>query len=187
MSDLNKKTICAEDSGNIAQIRKITWIGLIVNILLAAIKFTLGIVGRSHAVVADAVHSLSDLGTDFAILFGVKYWSKPADEDHPYGHRRIETFVTLLISCALLGVAVAIGYNALISLRDAHVRQPGWIAFYGALLSIVFKEVLYRWTFKVGKRAKSSAVLANAWHHRTDAFSSIPVAIAVAAAIFSKK
>jgi len=167
------------------QIRSITWVGVGVNIGLFFIKLCFGIVGHSHAVVADAVHSLSDLTTDFAVIFGVKYWTKPADEDHPYGHRRIEAIITIIISLILMGVGLGIGYDAISTIRDEHVVQPGWIALSAALISIVAKESLYRWTIFVARTVKSSALAANAWHHRSDAFSSIPVAIAVVVAMFN--
>ncbi|MFA5087721.1 MAG: cation diffusion facilitator family transporter [Candidatus Omnitrophota bacterium] len=168
-------------ASNIVQVREVTWAGLIINLALFGIKFSWGVLGFSQALVADAFHSLSDLSTDIAVLLGVQFWSKPADEDHPYGHKRIETMITAFIGFALLAVAMNIGYKALMSVRDADIKQPGWIAFAGALVSVVVKEILYRWTVVVGKRVKSSAVIANAWHHRSDALSSIPVAIAVAA------
>lgn len=168
---------------NKAQVRRITVIGLIGNVGIAALKFIVGTVGASQAVVADAVHSLSDTVTDVAILLGLKYWSAPADERHPYGHGRIETLVTLALGVVLAVVAIGIGYRAMASVREAHPRQPEWIAFAGAALSIVFKEILYRWTVVVGRRVRSSAVIANAWHHRSDAFSSIPAALAVVVAL----
>jgi cation diffusion facilitator family transporter len=164
------------------QVRRITWIGLIGNLFISALKFAVGILGSSQAVVADAFHSLSDMITDVAILVGVRFWSSPADESHPYGHGRIETIVTVGIALCLAGAACAIGYHGLATVRDEEIRQPGWIAFIGAMASIVIKETLYRWTLHVGRREKSSAVIANAWHHRSDAFSSIPAALAVAIA-----
>jgi cation diffusion facilitator family transporter len=163
-------------------VRKITWIGLIVNILMSALKLTVGIVGSSQAVVADAVHSMSDITTDVAVLVGVRYWSLPPDEGHPYGHRRIEAIVTVGIGALLGAVGILIAYNGIASVRDEHIRQPGLIALAGALLSIVTKEILYRWTLAVGRRTGSSAVRANAWHHRSDALSSIPAALAVGVA-----
>jgi cation diffusion facilitator family transporter len=173
---------------DISRIYKVTWVGVAVNIFLAFIKLWLGIIGHSKAMIADGVHSISDLGTDFAIIFGVKFWSKPADECHPYGHGKIETAITFLIGLVLVSAAVFIAYDAFIGLRDTSSHpQPKWIAFYGALISVVFKEVLYRWTLKAGKQIKSSALMANAWHHRTDALSSIPVGIAVAAAAYNPK
>lgn len=176
------KTPASSEAGNIARIKRITWLGMAINIFLAGLKLALGIFGRSQALVADAVHSLSDMSTDVAVLFGVKFWSAPPDESHPYGHKRIETLVTAAIGFFLGFVAIGIGYNALMSIWTEQAGQPSWIALIGALLSIVFKEFVYRWTVAVGKQVKSPAVVANAWHHRTDALSSIPVAIAIAAA-----
>ncbi|UCF74188.1 MAG: cation transporter [Deltaproteobacteria bacterium] len=166
---------------------RVTWIGLAGNVFLSGLKFIAGFLGSSQAVVADAVHSLSDMGTDLAVLLGVKFWSAPPDEDHPYGHRRIETIITVAIGVALALAALGIGYNALATIRDIHLRQPGWIAIAGSAFAIVLKEVLYRWTVAVGRQVKSSAVIANAWHHRSDALSSVPVVIAVAIAVLNPK
>lgn len=153
-----------------------------LNIVLAAVKFVVGIVGASQAVIADAVHSLSDLATDFAVLFGVKYWSAPPDENHPYGHRRIEAMVTMVIALLLAGAAVGIAWHALVTIREKHYHRTLLIAMLGPVLSIFCKEILYRWTVRIGRRIKSSALVANAWHHRSDALSSIPAVIAVAVA-----
>lgn len=172
---------------SIDQIRRVTWVGLGVNLFLSAVKFTVGHLGASQAVIADAVHSLSDMGTDLAVILGVKYWLAPPDEGHPYGHRRIETMITAAIGISLAVVAISIGYRALSTIREVHLTQPGWIALIGALFSILFKEGLYRWTLSVGKCTKSPSVVANAWHHRTDAFSSIPAIVAVTAAIMNPK
>jgi len=166
---------------------RVTWIGLAGNVFLSGLKFTAGFLGSSQAVVADGVHSLSDMGTDLAVLLGVKLWSAPPDEDHPYGHRRIETIITVAIGVALALAALGIGYNALATIRGIHLRQPGWIAIPGSVFAIVLKEVLYRWTVAVGRQVKSSAVIANAWHHRSDALSSVPVVIAVAVAVLNPK
>lgn len=166
-------------------IRRITWIGLVGNVFISSLKFVVGTLGSSQAVVADAVHSLSDTVTDIAILVGVRFWFSPADRCHPYGHRRIETIVTVGIAVILAGAAFAIGYRGLATMGSADIRQPGWIAFFGAMASIVVKESLYRWTLRVGQREKSAAVVANAWHHRSDAYSSVPAAIAVAIAAFN--
>ena len=162
--------------------RRITWIGLSINVFLSGAKLVIGTLAHSQAVVADGVHSLSDLATDITVLFGVKYWSAPPDEKHPYGHRRIETVITTFIGSVLALVALGIGYDAVASVRAPHVVAPGWMALGISLVCIVSKEILYRWTVVVGSRIKSTAVIANAWHHRSDALSSIPVAVAVAIA-----
>ncbi|HOZ46005.1 MAG TPA: cation diffusion facilitator family transporter [Candidatus Hydrogenedentes bacterium] len=160
----------------------VTWVGLFVNLVLTVLKFTCGVVGHSQAVVADAVHSLSDMASDTAILVGVRFWTKPADRAHPHGHQRIETVVTLGIGVLLATVAFGLVWNALSTLHAPHGEAPGWVAFAAAVVSIVSKEALYRWTVIRGREMKSSAVIANAWHHRSDAFSSIPAALAVAGA-----
>lgn len=177
-----KNSLPPNNAQHVDQVRRISWIGLVVNLFLAGLKFVAGFLGNSQAVIADAVHSLSDMGTDLAVIFGVKYWTAPADEDHPYGHWRIETIVTAVIGISLVAVAMGIGYNSLATMRDIHLKQPGWIALAGVAVSIVLKEWLYHWTITVGRRIKSSALIANAWHHRSDALSSIPALIAVTAA-----
>lgn len=168
--------------GQAREARRVTWLGLIGNLLLAGFKMAGGLLGGSQAVVADAVHSLSDSSTDVAVLIGVSYWSKPPDRTHPHGHGRIETLVTGGIGLMLAAVAVGLAYNAVVTLQERHASPPGGIALGAAFISIVSKELLYRWTVKVGRRIRSSAVVANAWHHRSDALSSIPVLLAVAGA-----
>lgn len=170
-----------------SNVRKITFIGLLINIFLFIIKLILGIFGQSQALTADAFHSLSDFTTDFSIIFGVKLWSKPPDERHPYGHRRIETIVTIIIGVILIIAAVSLGYNAILSLKGAPQGPPQFIAFIGAVISIISKELLYRWTIKTGKKEKSPALIANAWHHRTDALSSIPVGVAILVTLIDEK
>lgn len=184
---MKEKTKGTPDADAAAQTRRVTWAGVFVNIALSAAKFAAGVVGHSQALIADAVHSLSDLVTDFAVLFGLPFWSAPADDDHPYGHQRIETLVTMVIGGALLLVGGGIGFNAVSSLRQPHLEAPGKIALVGALLSIILKEWLYRWTVAVGRRINSSAVIANAWHHRSDALSSIPALLAVGVAVLNPK
>ena len=173
------------DSGYVAEVQRVTWVGLVANVLLAILKFVGGILGSSQAIVADAVHTLSDSSTDVAILIGVRYWSMPPDEDHPHGHRRIETVVTSAIALALVLVGAGLLYNALTTLRDPDASPPGWIAFAAGAVSIATKEALYRWTAVVGRRLRSSALTANAWHHRSDALSSVPALLAVGGAALS--
>jgi cation diffusion facilitator family transporter len=169
-------------AGHAGEVYRVTVLGLVVNLALTAGKFVAGVMASSQALVADGVHSLSDLSTDIAVLVGVRYWSAPADEDHPYGHGRIETLISLFIGAALAAVGVGIAWRALVTLMEPHRTVPGWAAFAVACASIVSKEIVYRWTVRVGRRVKSPAVIANAWHHRSDAFSSVPVAVAVVAA-----
>jgi cation diffusion facilitator family transporter len=164
-------------------IRKVTWIGLILNLMLSALKIIAGWFGQSHAVLADGIHSLSDTTTDVAVIAGSYFWSRPPDASHPYGHQRIETIVSIFIGVILLIAGVGIGLEAISSLYDKHSRVPGWIALAAAMVSIVSKEIIYRYTAAAGRQIKSLALAANAWHHRLDAVSSIPVLAAVGAAM----
>jgi cation diffusion facilitator family transporter len=166
----------------VSKIRRVTVWGMVINIFLVVLKAVVGIIGSSQAIVADAVHSLSDLITDIAVLLGVKYWTAPADTEHPYGHRRIETLVTIFIGSLLMFVAFGIGYHAANTLHDQHVKAPELFASIGAFVSIIMKEWLYQWTKKVGIEVHSQAVVANAWHHRSDAMSSLPAFVASAIA-----
>ncbi len=167
--------------------KRVTWIGLIVNVALTALKLLSGILGRSGAMVADAIHSLSDFATDVVILFGFRFIHKPADKSHRYGHGKIETFSAFLIGAALLFVGVGILWGGvekiILTIQGKILEKPGWIAFAAALVSIAAKEFLYWFTIKVGKDISSQAVIANAWHHRSDAFSSIGTAIGIGGAI----
>lgn len=168
-----------------AEVRRVTFAGMAVNVLIAAAKGAAGWLFASQALVADAVHSVSDLATDFAVIFGVRYWSAPADEEHPYGHGKIEALVTLFIAAALAVVAWELGREAVAGLLGgarASARVTGSLALAVAVASVVLKECLFRWTRRVARRVRSSALEANAWHHRSDAISSVPVAVAVAVA-----
>ncbi len=161
-------------------VRRVTLVGLLVNLGLCAIKFIAGTLGHSRAVVADAVHSLSDLTTDIAVLAGSTVWDKPPDARHPYGHRRIETMVALFVGGMLAVAGLGLGWNAVSSIGMPSSQLPGVIALAAALVSILSKELLYRWTLHCGKCVGSIALEANARHHRSDALSSIPTALAVA-------
>ena len=176
-----KKEISNKDK--IVNIKKITYYGMFVNLFLSILKIVTGFIGNSQAAIADGVHSLSDLTTDFAIIIGVKYWTAPPDEEHPYGHGRIETIVTALIGFILLLTALGIGWEAISSIRDKHIESPTWLSLIGIGFSIVLKEILFRVTMKYSKTTKSKSLEANAWHHRTDTFSSIPAFIAVLIAV----
>lgn len=169
------------------EIKKITLWGLIINIIISIIKFILGFFGNSQAVVADALHSFSDTSTDIVILFGVKYWTAPPDIKHPYGHQKIESFITIIIGLILLFAAFGIGYNAIITINENHPEPLKLFTVIGPIISIIFKELLFRKTYQIGVKTNSSAVKANAWHHRTDALSSIPVLIAVVASLINPK
>ncbi|GAB1415492.1 cation diffusion facilitator family transporter [Paludibacter sp.] len=172
----------------VKEAKRITWIGFFVNFVLTTFKIVAGFVGRSTAMVADGVHSLSDFITDLFVLIFIDIAGKDKDEDHRYGHGKYETFATLLISLALFIVAIGIfwsGAAKIIKVINGDIlEQPTMIALYAAILSIIIKEVLFRYTKKVGVKIDSSAVIANAWHHRSDAFSSIGTAIGIGGAIF---
>ena len=170
------------------RIRKITLAGLMANVILSVIKLGIGVACGSQAVVADALHSFSDTSSDLVILFGLKYWTAPADDCHPYGHQKGESFVTIAIAFLLLGVAAGIGYNAVMSMMiPSNSPSLSWIVVTAPLLSFLVKETLFRLTYKVGVETLSSSVKANAWHHRTDALSSVPVLVAVTASVINPK
>jgi len=160
-------------------IKQVTIVGMIVNIALSVIKLLIGFIGNSQALIADGIHSFSDLTTDFSIIFGVKFWLRPADKDHPYGHQKIELLVTIFIAFVLMIIGLSILFKAIFSLHSDTKETPQLIAFVVAVISIISKEVLYRYTVKKSEILKSSALKANAWHHRSDAISSLPVAIAI--------
>ncbi len=172
---------------NKKEIMKITIWGLVLNVFISIIKFILGFLGNSQAVVADAAHSFSDTSTDIVILLGVKYWTAPPDDNHPFGHQKIESFVTIIIGIILLSAACGIGYHAIMTINESHAEQIKLFTIIGPIISIIFKELLFCKTYQVGVRTNSSSVKANAWHHRTDALSSIPVLVAVAASLVNPK
>ena len=168
-------------------IYKITIIGSIVNVTLVIFKFIAGIIGNSSAMIADAVHSLSDLITDVFIIVFVRISNKPKDKNHDYGHGKFETFATLIIAIILLVVGVGIAWSGaakIISVINGEILEtPGMIALYAAIISIVSKEILYRYTVICGRKLKSDATIANAWHHRSDSLSSIGTAAGIGGAI----
>lgn len=167
--------------------RKVTLVGFFVNILLTIFKLMAGIIGKSSAMMADAIHSLSDFLTDIVVLIAFKLTSKPEDDCHNYGHDKYETLTTVMISLVLAFVAYKILKSGLVNvvslIKGEHLPRPKWIAFLAALLSIVLKEVLYRYTVYMGKKINSPSIIANAWHHRSDAFSSIGTTLGIGGAI----
>lgn len=169
------------------EIYKVTLIGSIVNVVLLICKFTAGILGNSAAMIADAVHSLSDFVTDVVVLVFVHLSSKPTDKSHDYGHGKFETLALTIIGLALLSVAVGIVYSGVIHIiswfNGENLESPGMLAFWAALLSIVFKEAVYRYSMMKARQLQSQAVEANAWHHRSDALSSIGTAVGIGGAI----
>lgn len=169
------------------RIYRITLAGSIVNVVLLVFKFAAGILGHSAAMIADAIHSLSDFLTDIIVIVFVRLSSKPADHDHDYGHGKYETLATSVIGLALAVVAVLIGWDGIEKIADAlqgnRLESPGIIALWAALLSIVLKEWIFRATRKVANEVKSKALEANAWHHRSDALSSVGTAIGIGGAM----
>ena len=168
------------------EIYKVTLAGSLINLILVILKFIAGVVGSSAAMIADAVHSLSDLLTDFIVLFFVHFSAKPQDKDHDYGHGKYETMATSIIGIALLFVGIMILVNGVKSIYEAivfhHATSPDYIAFIAALVSIAMKEWTFKFTFHAGKELNSQALIANAWHHRSDALSSIGTAIGIGGA-----
>jgi cation diffusion facilitator family transporter len=170
------------------EIYKVTMVGGAVNVVLLLFKFVAGIVGHSAAMIADAVHSLSDFVTDIIVLVFVRISGKPTDKSHEYGHGKYETLATTLIGLALLIVAVGIVYSALTKIiawaQGEPLKAPGMLALWAALLSIILKEAVFHYSMVQARKLKSQAVEANAWHHRSDALSSIGTAIGIGGAIF---
>ena len=168
-------------------IYQVTWAGSFVNFLLVIFKFIAGILGHSAAMIADAVHSLSDFATDIVVLIFTRISNKPQDKNHDYGHGKYETLATAIIGIVLFAVGASICWNGLQAIQTVwqggRLPAPGMLAFAGAIISIVSKELIYRYTIHVGRKINSSAVIANAWHHRSDAFSSIGTAIGIGGAI----
>ena len=169
------------------EIYRVTIVGSIVNVLLTVLKFFAGVLGASAAMIADAVHSLSDLLTDFVVLLFVKLSSRPADTDHPYGHGKYETLATTIVAIALIaagGVLMAGGIEKIVAaVHGEQLVIPGRIALWAALISIAAKEAVYWATVIVAKRVDSTVLRANAWHHRTDALSSIATALGIGGAL----
>lgn len=171
-----------------AKVTFVTLVGSVVNIILTVFKIFAGVLGRSTAMIADGIHSLSDLLSDIVVIVFVKISAKGRDKDHDYGHGKFETFATLIISLMLIVVAVNLmsgGINKIRQILDGgEVSSPGMIALWAAVASIVLKEILYRYTIIQGRALNSPMMIANAWHHRSDAFSSVGSLLGIAGAIF---
>ena len=169
------------------EIYKVTLVGSAGNVALLTFKFIAGVMGHSSAMIADAVHSLSDFITDVIVLAFVHVSAKPQDKDHDYGHGKYETFATFIIGLALIAAATGIIVSGVAKLIDwaggKQLAAPGWLALAAAVISILVKEVLYHYTVRSGKRLDSQALVANAWHHRSDALSSIGTMVGIGGAI----
>ena len=171
------------------EVYRVTIWGSIINVVLLILKFAAGILGHSAAMIADAIHSLTDFATDAVVLVCVTLGSKPVDKSHDYGHGKFETLATAVIALALLAVGVMICYSGVMKTYGAMVlgetlEQPGMVALIAAVVSIVLKEWAFRFTARVGRRCDSQAVMANAWHHRSDALSSVGTMFGIGGAIF---
>lgn len=171
-----------------AKVTFVTLVGSVVNISLTVFKIFAGVLGRSTAMIADGIHSLSDLLSDIIVIVFVKISAKGRDKDHDYGHGKFETFATLIISLMLIVVAANLmsgGINKIRMILDGgEVSSPGMIALWAAVASIVLKEILYRYTIIQGRALNSPMMIANAWHHRSDALSSVGSLLGIAGAIF---
>ena len=169
------------------EIYKVTLIGGVVNVVLLVFKFVAGILGHSAAMVADAIHSLSDFVTDAIVIVFIRISGKPQDKSHDYGHGKYETLAMTIIGMALLLVAGGILYSGIVKIAawagGQQLEAPGLLALWAALLSVVLKEAVYRYSMVKARQLQSQAVEANAWHHRSDALSSIGTAAGIGGAI----
>ena len=162
--------------------RSVTLVAVLVNAFLIVFKFLAGIFGHSQALIADAVHSISDLFTDFVVLLGLRIGRKAPDEEHHFGHARIETLASFIVGLALIATALYLGIKASWNIYRHTEYHPTWLALVGAGASIALKEALYHYTVHIGRSIKSSLIVANAWHQRSDALSSVAVLLGVAGA-----
>lgn len=163
--------------------QRVTLVGAAVNCLLAALQISCGLLGKSQALLADGLHTLSDLSTDFIVLYAAKRAAKEADEDHPYGHGRIETLASLLLGGILAAVGIGIAVRGLDSIVNPQLDNPEAITIAFAFVAIVAKEGLYRYTLRAARAVHSNLLESNAWHHRSDALSSIVVVIGISAQV----
>lgn len=179
--------VMTDEKQRLREVYKVTIAGSIINVLLLVLKFAAGILGHSAAMIADAIHSLTDFATDVVVLVFVKLGNKPMDKDHDYGHGKYETLATAIIGISLFAVGVMICWSGLVKTYQAlcgeQLQQPGVVALVAAVLSIVMKEWAYQFTVRVGRKFHSEAVVANAWHHRSDALSSIGTMLGIGGAI----
>ena len=175
----------ASDSPNekLREVRRISWIGIWLNLLLTIFKLFAGIFGHSTVLVADAINSFSDMITDVVVLIGSKFWGRPADEDHQYGHAKIETIITLFIGVAVFLVSLGLVYGAVETLLEMlhgkKLPSPTVLPFVVAIVSICVKQYFCMMTLRIGMRIKSSAVIANAWNHQSDVLATIPAVAAI--------
>ena len=181
------KRISNEISFREQRVQKVTLVGSLGNLVLMLLKFVAGVVGNSAAMMADAVHSLSDFATDIIVIFFVRLASKPQDKDHSFGHGKYETMATAVIGLILIWVAALIFWSGITSVyavvQGEKLEAPGYVALFAAIVSIVVKELLYQYTVHEGRKLNSKVMIANAWHHRSDALSSIGTMVGIGGAI----
>ncbi len=168
--------------------RRVIWLGFVANLILTIIKLLAGILARSSAMVADAVHSVSDFATDLVVVSSLSVASRPKDHNHKYGHGKVETLATAFVGGVLILVGLGLLYSGSMKIYSVYqgniLQQPGMGALYAAIGSIIVKEILFRYTIKVGNQTNSQAVIANAWHHRSDVYSSFGTLLGISGAIF---
>ncbi|WP_088102619.1 cation diffusion facilitator family transporter [Halalkalibacter urbisdiaboli] len=164
------------------KVRFAAWVGIIGNIILAIIKAVIGIMANSRALIADAVHSASDVVGSVVVLIGVRAAKMPPDEDHPYGHGKAESVAAIIVAVLLIIVGFEIALNAVKSFFEP-VQVPKIMAIYAVLFSIIVKELMFRYKYNLGKKYKSEALMVDAWHHRSDVFSSVAALIGIGAAV----
>ncbi len=163
--------------------KKVTFAGIIINLILVFLKTFVGIIGKSSALLADGIHSLSDLSSDFIVLLGIKLSSKPSDREHKYGHGKYETFGNFALGVILFFAGIEILYSSLLKffsvLKGKLIEVPAWSALIVAIISVLLKAIIFLYTISVGKRIKSSILVANAYHHLSDSISSVVVILGI--------
>ncbi len=168
--------------------KQVIWIGFVANLLLTILKILAGVFARSSAMIADGVHSVSDLATDLVVVSSLSVSQRPRDHNHKYGHGKVETLATAFVGGVLLLVGIGLFYSGSMKIYSVYqgeiLEQPGMLAFYAAIGSIIIKEILFRYTINIGRIVHSQAVIANAWHHRSDVYSSIGTFLGISGAIF---
>lgn len=164
-----------------------TWLGIIVNLILAILKGIIGYISNSKALIADAAHSASDVVGSIAVLIGIRAAQKPPDDDHPYGHGKAESIAAIVVSVILLLIGIEIAINSGKSIVAGVSAPPHWYALIAIFISIVSKEVLFQYKIRLGRQISSQAVIANAWEHRSDVYSSVAALLAVAGALLGQK
>lgn len=177
-----KNGVITNDNERLGIANKVSMTTLNINIVLAIVKVLAGLAAKSNAMIADGVHTVSDVVTTVAVLVGMKFSTMPEDEHHPYGHEKIESIVAKMLSIVLMATAVGIGYSGIKTIALGEYNRPGMLAIYAAIFSIVSKEWMYRYTVKAADKISSAALKADAWHHRSDAYSSIGTLVGIAGA-----